>query len=159
MEISRKIHAPATLSPGNQPNHRVVTLHGLLNRSGRFGEQNNPWSAKSRNPQLVARHLLASTNLSSSAHSVLRAFRDTKIRLCSSKYPGLYGMHAQSNFLITNTNTTNTRVVSKYRLSGLRKFAHKYFMQITSNFHERVKQTMSVRNRLIHGGQSRQCST
>jgi len=46
-------------------------LHGLQNRSGRFGEQNNPWPAKSRNPQFVARHLLTLTNLSSSAHSVL----------------------------------------------------------------------------------------
>jgi len=45
--------------------------HGLQNRSGRFGEQNNPWPAKSRNPQFVARHLLTLTNLSSSAHSVV----------------------------------------------------------------------------------------
>jgi len=108
MEVSRKIHAPATLSPGNQPTYRVVILHGLLNRSGRLGEQNDPWPAKSRNPQLVARHLPTLTNLSSSAHSVLWAFRDTKTRPCSSKHPGLYGTHAQSNFIITNTNTTNT---------------------------------------------------
>jgi hypothetical protein len=69
------------------------------------------------------------------------------------------GMCAQSKFIITNTNTTNSRVVSKYCLSGLRTFVYKYFEQITSKLHECVQQTLSVRSRLIHGGQSRQCST